>query len=1007
MANTFTFANQTLTDADIFGGINFLHDLNTGEEFSIGNTASASIKFVTDTQLPLYSKDSTNGTFTWTQDSISRGRFYITEVKKEKGKYTVTAYDAMILTDTSISALSITFPLTVSAAASAIATYIGCTTFGTINNGTLSVGSLDSTMTVRQLLHYVAEASGCSVKIDGGDHLCFMYYPSSGITITTADYVEGGLEVADYTCAKIDSVVMLNKTGAPIATAGSGTNSLYIEGNPFLDGATSTHATTILNQVKDFQYAPFTCEMFEENGLEVGTIATFGSTASLVMHVESSENGAIASAVGSDSRAEYNKSITAQIALAVESLISINTESGSIVSFSDGADYPAQDVTTTIEPIQAGTGTPSPSNPRAISGHTEVVVSRTAINICDEVFEPGTLNGTNGATVSYSGRIRSANYVPCKGGLSYYIYGGWNVAYRVFWYDHTQTFISRTGNVRNEVVTAPSNACYFKITMEGTSYGDTYRNDISLNYPSTDTSYHAYTGTDYATPLGQTVYVGTLNVTSGVLTVTHGYTTISDIGSTIGYNANGYFYGSITGKAVGNWNLISSAYKTTSGDSVGVMNDGEIKGNATTTNIYIKDSNYTDASAFKTARGSVQIVYELATPLTVNLTAQQIQILTGTNNIWSSTGNSTVKYVVGSSDMLNALSNVSANKYITQIGEDGIKVHAVNDSSYVGITSHAITMSDGTRTLYEVASTSGAVKLTRVYNAEFVQAHDDVPPSSQTDTIELGRTVDTWVSTILTYTVSGTTYTRTYNSLPISVTSGEEFTLEVSRVGTVLSVEYGMKTTGYAGDSITIDSLEFNFTTTQPVIESTIGGYADKTMSGAFRVGNGTADNALSNALLVDWTGRGMFSGDVIANCDSDSSGGVSLSSVSYEPWAWVTYNDSIPYFLSVDVARVGMLATLTVTFERPTSIASGTDLFKVSLANAPIPKPMLENSVTGATFYGNHALGLVLEFDNDLSAWVIRVRNASSSAVTVSSSVGTLTYITDGTLTKDYVPTP
>ena len=307
MANTLTFANQTLTDANIFGGINYTADLNTGDEFSIGNTASASVKFVTDTQLPLYSKDSTNGTFTWTQNSTARGRYYITEVTKTNSKYEVTAYDAMILLDANISALSLTLPMTVSAIAAAIATYIGCTVSGTVTNGGLSISTLSTDLTCRQLLHYVAEASGCSVKIDGSDHLCFMYYASSGITVSASQYKE--LEVADYTCAKIDNVTIYDTEGDLQAQAGSGTNTLYIGGNPLLDEATNTNATNILNVVKDFQYAPFKCEMFDENSLTIGTMATFGSTTTMVMHIESSESGALASAVGSDNRAAYNKDI--------------------------------------------------------------------------------------------------------------------------------------------------------------------------------------------------------------------------------------------------------------------------------------------------------------------------------------------------------------------------------------------------------------------------------------------------------------------------------------------------------------------------------------------------------------------------------------------------------------------------------------------------------------------------------------------------------------------------
>lgn len=310
MANTFTFANQTLTDADIYGGIGYMCDLNTGDEFSIGNTASACVKFVTDKQVPIYTKDQTNGYFEWVQDLVSRGTYYVTECVKVNGSwYSVTAYDAMILLDTSITALSLSYPLTVSAAASAIATYLGCTTSGTIYNGTMTCDALDDTTTIRQLLSWVAEASGASVKIDNADHIVFLYYASSGITVTASDYKEDGLDVADYTCAAIDNVTIINNVGAQQATAGAGSNSLYIVQNPFLNEATATEAAAILAVVDSFVYTPLTCDMFEDNGLEVGVVATFGTASTLVMHLESSEDGVIVSSVGTDSRAEYNKSI--------------------------------------------------------------------------------------------------------------------------------------------------------------------------------------------------------------------------------------------------------------------------------------------------------------------------------------------------------------------------------------------------------------------------------------------------------------------------------------------------------------------------------------------------------------------------------------------------------------------------------------------------------------------------------------------------------------------------
>lgn len=376
MANILTFANTIITDAELYGGVSYICDLNAGEEFSIGNTASASVSFVTDVQLPLYTKDSTNGTFTWTQDNVARGRFYITEVTKHEGFYNVMAYDGMILLETNISALALPLPLSVAEAAYAIAEYIGCTVSGTLNNGTIVIRELDPDMTARALLGYIAEASGCSVKINAAGELCFVYYADSGISVDASAYIS--LEAADYVCAAIDNVTIINSVGDVQASAGAGTNTLFVVQNPLLEDATDAQAQTILSQVDGFVYAPFTCEMFEENGIEVGTIATFGPVTTLVMHIESGEDGAVASSIGSDSRAAYNKDLDvasmAALALANRNIsLSIDTaytdtdivftaqlmQNGEYITI--GADpYPAEDFSwyrkmpTGIEPLGAG-----------------------------------------------------------------------------------------------------------------------------------------------------------------------------------------------------------------------------------------------------------------------------------------------------------------------------------------------------------------------------------------------------------------------------------------------------------------------------------------------------------------------------------------------------------------------------------------------------------------------------------------------------------------------------
>lgn len=336
MANILTFANDTLTDADIYGGISYLCDLNASDEFCIGNTASASVSFVTDTRLPLYTKDAVNGTFTWTQDSVNRGRFYITEVTKHEGFYTVTAYDGMMLLETSIEALNLTsFPLSVADAASAIEAYSGYTITGTLYNDDLTCTDLDKTITVRELLGYIAEISGASVKLNASDELCLLYYEDSEIELTASDYVS--IETADYSCAAIDRVVIISSAGEDLASAGFGTNALYIAGNPFTEGATALNAQAILDVVGDFVYTPLTCELFDEEGLEVGTGATIGDAYTLIMHIEAStEEGVTVTSVGNDSRSEYNKSISELINSATEA--ALNRIEGLNISVSTNED---------------------------------------------------------------------------------------------------------------------------------------------------------------------------------------------------------------------------------------------------------------------------------------------------------------------------------------------------------------------------------------------------------------------------------------------------------------------------------------------------------------------------------------------------------------------------------------------------------------------------------------------------------------------------------------------
>ena len=160
---------------------------------------------------------------------------------------------------------------------------------------------------------------------------------------------------------------------------------------------------------------------------------------------------------------------------------------------------------------------------------------------------------------------------------------------------------------------------------------------VQVNHGGADVS----NPTTITIPLPQTVYGGTLDVTTGELVVDMA---MVDLGTlTWAYNASyKFFRADLDGKANGRTNLIASSYAH--GDVWDTSTDYIVAGHTGTNAIYVKDSRYTDAASFKSAMSGVQLAYELATPITLTLTPQEIKTLLGNNNIWADAGESTVIY---------------------------------------------------------------------------------------------------------------------------------------------------------------------------------------------------------------------------------------------------------------------------------------------------------------------------------------------------------------------------
>lgn len=346
-----------------------------------------------------------------------------------------------------------------------------------------------------------------------------------------------------------------------------------------------------------------------------------------------------------------------------------------VISITDGLPINANDVKVKIEPQQAGSGTPSPSNVRAISGWSSAKVLKLGKNLCSSLEIGGwnangekyttnnrarnnqiikLLPGTYVFTLkSYSGKAVNCAYSLWKN--SDYTNGTNNRLYDSGWKNDRTTF----------TLTETSFISFLFRYSDDSTISDLSDIYIQIEKGSVPTAYEPYKGNDYTIDLNGTRYGGTLDVTSGQLTVNRSYVEFdgsNDEAWALEGSGN-HFRLKCTGTPLpgvkppassdDTFNAISNKYEVTSANNTythgaegfGLSTDGVV--------LYVYDASISDTislSDWTTALASnpIQIVYELATPTTVQLTAQQIKLLLGNNTLFADTGDISLDYAARS-----------------------------------------------------------------------------------------------------------------------------------------------------------------------------------------------------------------------------------------------------------------------------------------------------------------------------------------------------------------------
>lgn len=249
-----------------------------------------------------------------------------------------------------------------------------------------------------------------------------------------------------------------------------------------------------------------------------------------------------------------------------------------------------------IEPIQEGSGDPSPSNVRPISGWSAVNVTRCGKNLwggeklADDIVAkvPNATKDTTNKTVTYSAgsvaeKVLFDNFKPNTRYTIVMMTSSSANNVTVRYTDGTNSYINKSTFTVTQA--DKSVECIIGIWSTGTTVLK-YEDCGVFEGVLTADDFEPYNGHTYTIDLDRTRYGGKLDVVSGVLTVTHGY-----IAS---YNGE----------------TLPSTW----------ISDRDV---------YVEGTSPTTGA---------QVVYELATPITIQLNPTMVKSLLGTNNIWVDTG---------------------------------------------------------------------------------------------------------------------------------------------------------------------------------------------------------------------------------------------------------------------------------------------------------------------------------------------------------------------------------
>ena len=198
-----------------------------------------------------------------------------------------------------------------------------------------------------------------------------------------------------------------------------------------------------------------------------------------------------------------------------EDIESTQTATGNPLTLTDCAPINAESLVVEFSPKQEGSGDPSPTNIRPITGYTECEVGSVGKNLFDpSTVGTGYINDVDGAAYTTVPSNHS-DYIEVKPNTYYCMTTSQTSGLWGAWYDANKDYISGITLYNQGKKQSPNNAKYLRITVNYNNNNTDYANNVMVEEGESHTTFVPYQSTSATIQFGQTVYGGSVDFSGG------------------------------------------------------------------------------------------------------------------------------------------------------------------------------------------------------------------------------------------------------------------------------------------------------------------------------------------------------------------------------------------------------------------------------------------------------------------------------------------------------------